>query len=207
MTERRTPSTRRRKPPRRQSRLRFFFWLVILASLGTAGYFGWRIVDRNRLPEDEIDTLAVEPEHGEPSGDRAVVLVFPEWDASGYVTEQRLIPSRDRADEDLLETMKQLCGGPQISGAVSALPAGTHILGAFYDTEQGSAVLDFSQEIVVGHPGGSAAESATLTSILRSVALNFPEVRNCTILVDGAQVETLAGHLMLDRPLDVRRFL
>lgn len=207
MTGRRTPSTRRRRAPRRQSRLRLFFWVIILASLGTAGYFGWKIVERNRLPEDEIESMTVVQEQGEPSGDRAVVLVFPEWDASGYVTEQRLIPSRDRADEDLLEMMNLLCGGPRISGAVSALPRGTRILGAFYDVEQGAAVLDFSQELVVGHPGGSAAESATLTSILRSVALNFPEARSCTILVDGAQIETLAGHLMLDRPLEVRRFL
>ena len=35
------------------------------------------------------------------AGDRAVVLVFPEWDASGYVTEERQIPSRNRPGEDL----------------------------------------------------------------------------------------------------------
>lgn len=207
MNDRRAPSTRRRRPPRRQARLRLVFWLIIVASLAGVTYFGWKIVERNRLPEDTERLPAVVQQESEPSGDRAVVLVFPEWDASGYVTEQRLIPSRDRSDEDLLETMNLLCGGPRISGAVSALPRGTRILGAFYDAEQGAAVLDFSQELVVGHPGGSAAESATLTSILRSVALNFPEAHSCTILVEGAQVETLAGHLMLDRPLEVRRFL
>ncbi len=207
MSERRVPSTRRRRPPRRQSRIRLLFWLVVIVSLGGAGYFGWKILERNRTDGVAEPVAPVVEDPAEPSGDRAVVLVFPEWDAAGYVTEQRLIPSRDRTDEDLHGLMSLLCSGPRISGAVSALPEGTHCLGAFYDEQNGSAVLDFSQELVIGHPGGTAAEAATLTSILRTVGLNFPETRSCLILVDGAQVETLAGHLKMDRPFDVRRFL
>ena len=141
------------------------------------------------------------------AGDRAVVLVFPEWDASGYVTEERQIPSRDREGEDLLGLMRVLCEGPRISGAVSAFPQGTQALHAFYNPADRSVVLDFSQELVTGHPGGSTAEAATLTSILRTVALNFPDTRSCTILVDGAQVQTLAGHLTMDQPFDPRRWL
>ena len=48
---------------------------------------------------------------------------------------------------------------------------------------------------------------ATLTTILRTVALNFPDTRSCVILVEGAQVETLAGHLDMARPFDPRRWL
>ena len=78
---------------------------------------------------------------------------------------------------------------------------------AFFNPEDESVVLDFSQELVTGHPGGSSAEAATLTSILRTVALNFPDTRSCRILVDGAQVETLAGHLNLGQAFDPRRWL
>ena len=208
MTQRRAPSTRRSRPPRsNRSRLRAFYWVVILASLAVAAYFGWQFTNRN-LDQPDLDFI---PELvtvvNEPAGDRAVVLVFPEWDASGFVTEERQIPSRDRAEEDLLGVMTLLCQGPRISGAVSALPAGTRALAAFFDTETGAVILDFSQELVVGHPGGSGAETATLTSILRSVGLNFPDATTCTILIDGSQVETLAGHVNLDRPLELRRFL
>jgi spore germination protein GerM len=207
MTERRAPSTRRPRPTRRKSPWRVLIWIVILASLAVTGYFGWQVMDRNMdRPEIETRTEPI-PDTGEPAGDRAVVLVFPEWDAAGYVTEQRMIPSRSRDEEDLLGVMTLLCEGPRISGAVSALPEGTSALAAFFDPETGGAVLDFSQELVIGHPGGSAAESATLTSILRSVGLNFPDATTCIILVEGAQVETLAGHVVLDRPLSLRRFL
>ena len=146
-------------------------------------------------------------EQGTVGGDRAVVLVFPEWDAGGYVTEQRQIPSRDRPGEDLFGLMEVLCAGPRISGAVSAMPRGTRALAAFYNPDDQSVVLDFSRELVTGHPGGSAAEAATLTSILRTVALNFPSTRRCVILVEGAQVETLAGHLDMVRGFDPRRWL
>jgi hypothetical protein len=67
-------------------------------------------------------------------------------------------------------------------------------------------LIDFSRELRDNHPGGSAAERATVDAILRTIALNFPEVRACTLLVAGEQVETLAGHLALDRPLDPRRW-
>jgi len=141
------------------------------------------------------------------AGDRAVVLVFPEWDAGGYVTEQRQISSRNRPGEDLYGMMLALCEGPHISGAISALPRGTRALAAFVNPDDHSVVVDFSQELVTGHPGGSMAEVATLTSILRTVALNFPGSRSCVILVEGAQIETLAGHLDLVRNFDPRRWL
>lgn len=210
-TPRRAPSTRRpggpRRRPRRSRAARVVTWLLVLAVLGAASWLGWRqlrtVPGEEDFPVSEQDVAPLAP----AAGDRAVVLVFPEWDASGYVTEQRQIPSRGRGGEDLLGLMEVLCRGPQVSGAVSPFPRGTRARGAFFNPEDSSVVVDFSMELVTGHPGGSSAEAATLTSILRTVALNFPDTRSCTILVDGAQVQTLAGHLTMDRPFDPRRWL
>jgi spore germination protein GerM len=180
---------------------------VTTTSLGAGAWYGWQwwqpAVQDEEFPLADADVQQVAP----AAGDRAVVLVFPEWDASGYVTEERQIPSRGRGGEDLLGLMQVLCQGPVVSGAVSAFPEGTLALGAFFSPDDQSVVIDFSQELVTGHPGGSAAEVATLTSILRTVALNFPDTRSCTILVAGSQVQTLAGHLTMDRPFDPRRWL
>ncbi len=206
---RRRPTTRRRsvRRPTRRRGSPGLVALVLLLVLVAAGWWYWqRDAAGPSTPgfelEDDVDVTALEP-----AGDRAVTLVFPEWDASGFVTEQRQVPSRDRPGEDLLSLMSQLCSGPRVSGAVNALPGGTRALGAFVDPQDRSVVLDFSQEIVTGHPGGSAAETATLTAILRTVALNFPQTRSCVILVEGGQVETLAGHLGMTRPFNPRRWL
>jgi hypothetical protein len=199
------------KPPRPKGKKNKvgarWLWLVVIAAVAVGGWWllnsggdGEGTEEFGDLGSDLVADTA-------PAGDRAVVLVFPEWDASGYVTEERQIPSRDRPGEDLQGLITVLCEGPKISGAISALPQGTRSLGAFVDPADQSMVLDFSQELVTGHPGGSAAEVATLTSILRTVALNFPGTRSCVILVEGAQVETLAGNLDMIRPFDPRRWL
>lgn len=206
--DRRRPSTRRPRASRNNHVGRFVFWLVVLAVIAGGGWLvKTRVLDEAGLAEDFADVDFSEAGSEAPAGDRAVVLVFPEWDATGYVTEERSIPSRDRVGEDILGLMRVLCQGPRISGAVSAFPKGTVAQAAFYDEQEFSVVLDFSQELVTGHPGGATAEQATITSILRTVALNFPQTRSCRILVDGAEVETLAGHVSLDRPFDPRRWL
>jgi len=189
--------------------MRLPLWPFVLVLAVAAAAVGWWLGHRtDEAAQEEFPDVAEGAAVEAPlSGDRAVVLVFPEWDASGFVTEERQIPSRDRPGEDLLDLLSILCEGPRISGAVSAMPAGTRALAAFFDPKDQSVVLDFSRELVTEHPGGSAAEVATLTSILRTVALNFPGTRRCVILVEGAQVETLAGHLDMIRPFDPRRWL
>jgi hypothetical protein len=201
------PSARRRRA-HKSGTLRWWFWTGLVLVVAGAGWLLWqsgRIAAPVVAPDEPGDGLA--PVEDVAAGDRAVVLVFPEWDAAGYVSERRRVPSRGRPEEDLLAIMRELCRGPERSGAVSALPARTEAVSAFIAPDGASAVVDFSADLVVGHPGGSAAEAATLVSILRTVALNFPDLRTCRILVDGGQAETLGGHLGLDEPFDLRRWL
>lgn len=205
---RQPPSTNRdRRRRQRNGSLHWPFWLgLFLLVTATA----WFLVNLGRDGGDgglELSLATGDTSVDQPAGDRAVVLVFPEWDATGYVTERRRVASRGRPEEDLFALLGQLCDGPTVSGAISALPRRTKVLAAFLDATGHHAVVDFSTELVVRHPGGSAAEAATLTSILRTVALNFPDVRTCRILIDGAEAETLGGHLSLAGPYDLRRWL
>jgi len=197
----------RRQRSRRSGTLRWPFWLALLMLVGVSAWFLWQL--GREVGPTGVDSISTAGPQVQDivAGDRAVVLIFPEWDAAGFVSERRRIPSRGRSEEDLQALMQELCDGPERSGAVSALPDRTRILAAFLDGAGEAAVLDFSSDLVVRHPGGSAAEAATLTSILRTVALNFPDLRTCRILVDGDQAETLGGHLSLDQPFDLRRWL
>ncbi len=183
------------------------FWIALLGILGglallVAGML-WHL---SRAPGEESSLLAVDAGPEELSGTRGVVLVFPNRDATREITEERQLPSRGRIDEDLLAVVNALIEGPSGGSGVSALPPGTRVLSAFHDADSRQAVIDFSRELVTAHPGGSASEQATLASILGTIGLNFPEIETCILLVDGAQVETLAGHIGMDRPFELRRW-
>ena len=85
-------------------------------------------------------------------------------------------------------------------GYVSTIPAGTTVR-AFYVTPQGDAFVDLSADVSSKHPGGSTMELLTVYTIVNVVTANLPAVQRVQILIDGKEVDTLAGHVDLRRPL------
>jgi hypothetical protein len=83
---------------------------------------------------------------------------------------------------------------------VSPVPQGT-TLRALYLTNNGSAFVDLSREVVTAHPGGSLDELLTVYSIVNALTMNLPAVTAVQVLVDGKEVDTLVGHVDLRRPL------
>jgi len=88
---------------------------------------------------------------------------------------------------------------PAEAPAISAIPAGTTVHGVF--VANGDAYIDVSHDIVAGHPGGSLTEQLTVHTIVAAVLSNLPAVTGVQILVDGKEVDTLAGHVDLRQPL------
>lgn len=85
-------------------------------------------------------------------------------------------------------------------GFVSAIPVGTQVRALFL-TPRGDAFVDFGPEIVTAHPGGSLNEALAIYTIVNALTVNLPDVVAVRILVDGKEVDTLAGHFDLRRPL------
>jgi hypothetical protein len=83
---------------------------------------------------------------------------------------------------------------------VSAIPPGT-MLRAHFVTPQGEAYLDLSGEFVKAHPGGSLNELLTIYTLVDALTTNLPAVTAVQVLVDGKQIDTLAGHIDLRRRL------
>jgi Sporulation and spore germination len=54
---------------------------------------------------------------------------------------------------------------------------------------------------VAAHPGGSTNELLTIYTIVHALALNLPAITAVQVLVDGREIDTLAGHVDLRRPL------
>jgi len=89
---------------------------------------------------------------------------------------------------------------PAPAGLVSAIPLGT-TLRALYLDDKGNAYVDLSKEASTGHTGGTQDELLTIYTIVNALTANLPAVKSVQLLVDGKQVETLAGHIDLRRPL------
>ncbi|WP_319407782.1 GerMN domain-containing protein [uncultured Desulfosarcina sp.] len=87
-----------------------------------------------------------------------------------------------------------------VRGNLATIPKGTQ-LRSFFLLEDGMAVVDFSTHFRENHPGSCRLEQLTLFSIVNSLILNVPEVDRVKILIDGAEAQTLAGHLPLEFPL------
>jgi hypothetical protein len=89
---------------------------------------------------------------------------------------------------------------PPAAPNIAVVPSGA-TLRSFYLTDKGEAFVDLGREIVAGHPGGSAAELLTVYAIVNAVATNLPAVTRVQLLIDGREVDTLAGHVDIRRPL------
>lgn len=104
-------------------------------------------------------------------------------------------------------------GPSQIEGVVSALiegppptkglpvrtpiPKGTKLLGV--EIENGVAYLNFSKEISTANVG-SIGDALLVASIVNSVT-SIPGIDKVQILVEGAKVDSIAGHVYVGEPL------
>lgn len=83
---------------------------------------------------------------------------------------------------------------------VSAIPGETQLRDV-YVTERGDAFIDLSGEVIARHPGGSLDEIFTVYTLVNALTVNLPAVTRVQILVNGKEVDTLAGHVDLRHPL------
>ena len=82
----------------------------------------------------------------------------------------------------------------------SAIPPGTP-LRALFIGERGEAFVDLGGEVRTKHPGGSLEEIFTAYAIVNALTVNLPAITRVQILIDGKEVDTLAGHVDLRHPL------
>ena len=105
--------------------------------------------------------------------------------------------------EGTVEQAKEIINAqiaPPTEPLVSAVPPGT-TLRALFVTEQGEAYVDLSRDVAAAHLGGSLNELLTIYTFVEALTANLPAVSAVQVLVDGMEVDTLAGHVDLRRPL------
>jgi spore germination protein GerM len=137
---------------------------------------------------------------------RSVTLFFVNEDADKLLTEMREVAVEGRLEEQIRAVVSELLKGPEDDDKVSVFPEGVIVQQAFWVEETQTVYLDFNRALVTNHRGGSTAEYYTISTVLKTIGANFPQIRLVQFLVDGYPVETIAGHYAIDEPLDILRW-
>jgi spore germination protein GerM len=126
-------------------------------------------------------------------------LYFVSEDGMSLVGVQREVPFGETVlDQAKQIVISQLAAGP--TPLVSAIPSET-TLRSLYLTERGDAFVDLSADARTRHTGGALDELFTVYAIVNALTTNLPAVKRVQILIEGKEVDTLAGHVDLRHPL------
>lgn len=182
--------------------LRVFLVIVLGAALAVAigvGVVRWQ----GGESEPPASTGTPTPGTGSPTPEDTrrirVNLFYVDADGLDLVPVEREVPyNKAVAEQARLILEEQLKPPQEPLGPIA--PSGVTIRG-FYLTESGDAFADFSSELATADVGGSLDEMLTVYALVNAVTINVPLVKTMQILVNGREVETLAGHIDLRRPL------
>ncbi len=123
------------------------------------------------------------------------------------VPAQRSVFNTISLDQQADQLLQKLIQGPSPSeGLLATVPEGT-TLQRLYLAEDGTAFVAFNRALIDHHSGGISAELMTVYSIVNTLCVNFPSIRRVQILIEGAEVETLAGHVDISQPLSLKEDL
>ena len=124
-----------------------------------------------------------------------VKLYFSTSDAMYLDTEDRTVKGRNI----YLETVNALIKGPITSDLVKTIPDDVEVLNISKNND--TIQVDFSEEIITNHWGGSSGEILTVYSIVNTLT-QFEGIKRVEVLVEGKEVETLVGHMDLSVPIE-----
>jgi spore germination protein GerM len=175
--------------------------LPIAIGIALLALLAWGVtaaLERLARPEAQVDA-APPPAVTSETPHIAATLFYASAEGDSLVAVRRDVPLAEGIDAQGRQiVMAQLQPAP--APQVSVIPTGT-TLRAFFVTERGDAFVDLSSEVSTAHPGGSLTELLTVHAVVNAVTANLPAVQRVQILIDGKEVDTLAGHVDVRRPL------
>lgn len=168
--------------------------LVVLAVVfftGGGGEKVKRFVDAN-TPKPEAGA-ASQP----PAETRTVTLFFVSDDDDLLHKETRTIAAGPTESDEAERVLAELVRGSE-EGLASPLPPLTRVRQVFI-AKDGTATVDLSRDVAEGAAYGSTSELAAVYAVVNTLVYNFKPVKKVVLLVEGAERETLGGHVDLTR--------
>ena len=150
------------------------------------------------VPAAEISTVATTPA-AEARKIRARLFYVDDQGTGLTGVEREVLYGEGTIEQAKRIVEAQIAAPPE--PLASAIPPGTALRRVFF-TKAGDMYVDLSPELRQNHPGGTTNEILTVYAIVSVLTTNLPAVTGVQILIDGKEVDTLAGHLDLRRPIE-----
>lgn len=182
--------------------------VVAVAIAVVAIGLGWALMTmlsrvlRTSEPPDAIDAPAQQTQAGEaPAVPRIkATLYFAAASGLGLVPVEQEIPLAQGTVAQARAVVEAQLAATPPEPLASTIPEGTTLRGV-YVSARNEAFVDLDATVRAKHPGGSMNELFTVYTIVNAVTANLPDVQQVQLLIDGHEVDTLAGHVDLRRPL------
>jgi spore germination protein GerM len=100
--------------------------------------------------------------------------------------------------EKYLAVVKLLMTSPEEKDLTVIFPKNAKINDVRFDN--GTAFVDLDKNITKSFAGGSTGEELLVNSVVKTLT-EFKEVKQVRFLIDGAEIETLSGHMDLSTPI------
>lgn len=134
-----------------------------------------------------------------PGPNQTAVLFFPSLNERKLIAEYRPIKWAPTMEDRVRQVLLALAEGPRQSLG-HPLSASTNVRAVFL-TFEGTAYVDFSNDLLSSVSPGIETEALSVYSIVNSITANIPLVKRVKILIQGQEVETLDGHVDLTEPI------
>ena len=131
-----------------------------------------------------------------PAEKIGIKVYYPDDNGMKLVAETRTVETTQ--DGKYKAALESLLSGTKAKGMVNIIPKKAKLKSV--KVKNGIATVDFSEDLVKNFAGGSTGEEMLAGSIVNTLT-EFPEVKSVQIIIEGKEVDSLAGHLDTSKPL------
>jgi spore germination protein GerM len=170
--------------------------ILFLIVVGIGGFL-WGRAGMFPFQRTSVETPKIKPDTNGKTNETEVVVFFLKPAAANFYLKPVLY--RVRMDQDLhIQALNALFAGPSVDSKLLPLfPKDTKVLNL--TIKKGIAYLNLSSNVTELNVGAST-EKLAVASLVNTLT-KFPDVFRVKILVEGKEVESLAGHVDLSGPL------
>ncbi len=183
-------------------------WAAIGGTVAAALLFAWaviagltRVLNTPAPGATTADAPVAPPAAVDPAVPHIkATLYFASEDGLQLVAADRDVPLAEGAVAQARSIIEAQLSAEAPPPLVSVIPKGSTLRGIFI-SQRNEAFVDLDPVIRTSHPGGTHQELMTVYAIVNALLTNLPTLQEVQILIGGQEVDTLAGHVDLRRPL------